>query len=263
MQKVDKEFFKQRFPEVFKVPLKLSQEQGIFKIIDTFDLDDEMPSLRWLADILGTSAKESNWSFTPVVEGYYLPEKSRVMSLWNYYKKNNPDAIHSIFPNVVLGENGRPVSFGNCYYGRGAVTQLTHEGNYERASSEIFNDNRLVENPDLVLDLETDMRITFKGMREGWFTGHTLEEFYPIENRIAKWVQSRRIINGLNCANEIAEYKIDFYKCLKFVGDTEQHSLNLEEGFDIKAARAEAEADRNKFNELIEGPEAHGATNIT
>ena len=209
MSNVNKEYFLQQYNRVFAKNLdnKPVKKSNIFQIIDAFDADPDMKSLRWLAYILATSMHGSNDTFAPVVEGYWIrPESKRVSALYNYYVKNNPNALRTIFPN---GKNG------TAYYGRGRVVQLTHDFNYRLASNEIYGDNRLLEDPDLIIsDAACDMAVTFKGMLNGWFTGYKLSRFFPLSTDKADWVGARKIINGMDKANLIAGYAINFYECL-------------------------------------------------
>jgi hypothetical protein len=65
------------------------------------------------------------------------------------------------FFNVVYDSNKRKGSLGNTeegdgakYAGRGLI-QVTGRGNYAKASQDLFGDDRLVENPDLLLNPDT------------------------------------------------------------------------------------------------------------
>lgn len=212
MSKTDKTYFIERYPKIFGRALPDTRMVNIFQIIDAFDNSPEMESLRWLAYILGTSMHESNDTFAPVVEGYWIkPESKRVAALYNYYAKNNPKALRTIFPN---GKHG------TAFYGRGRVVQLTHDFNYKYASFKIYNDNRLYKNPELIItDVNCDMAVTFRGMLEGWFTGYRLAQFFPHGSNKANWAGARKIINGLDKASLIAGCAMKFYDCLSFEPD--------------------------------------------
>ncbi|MBZ0204234.1 MAG: hypothetical protein K8I03_14560 [Ignavibacteria bacterium] len=211
MEKVNKAFFELEYGNQFGKGLKAGKRENIFRIIDAFESDPDMKSLRWLAYILATSMHESNDTFAPVVEGYWIkPESKRVASLYNYYAKNNPGALRTIFPN---GKNG------TAYYGRGRVVQLTHNFNYKLASEKVYGDDRLFKNPDLIIeDVNCDMSVTFKGMLQGWFTGRKLTQYFPLDSQKADWVNARKIINGLDKAKLIAGYAEKFYECLEWEG---------------------------------------------
>ncbi|XP_062536245.1 uncharacterized protein LOC134205196 [Armigeres subalbatus] len=65
------------------------------------------------------------------------------------------------FQHRVETGRGRGHDYGSTsYYGRGYI-QLTHDYNYRDASRAIFNDDRLVNNPDLVSDsVDMSMRVS-------------------------------------------------------------------------------------------------------
>lgn len=85
------------------------------------------------------------------------------------------------------------------YYGRGFV-QLTWKKTYARAGEALGVD--LVGKPDLALDRKIAAAILVRGMIEGWFTGKRLAEFV---NGKADYINARRVVNGLDKAEEIAQ----------------------------------------------------------
>jgi len=209
MYTINKEHFINNYHRLFGRKLTAAQKQNIFIIIEAFENDERMKSLRWLAYILATSKHESNDTFAPVAEGYWIkPESKRVSALYEYYRKNNPAALKTIFPN---GKNG------TAYYGRGRVVQLTHNFNYRLASLKIYKDERLFSDPDMIIrDAACDLGVTFRGMLEGWFTGCRLEQFFPLGSNKANWRSARKIINGLDKADLIAGYAMKFYDLLEW-----------------------------------------------
>lgn len=96
---------------------------------------------------------------------------------------------------------------GQIYYGRGLV-QLTWKANYERATNELNSRNLvgrkvdLVNHPEQALEPDISCAILFHGMAEGWFTKHKLPDHF--NNQKADWVNARKIVNGLDRADEIA-----------------------------------------------------------
>lgn len=232
MSKVDKNYFKSNYPRIFGRALPARKFDYIKLIIDAFDNCSFMVSLRWLAYILATSMHESNDTFEPVVEGYWIkPDSKRVNALYNYYAKHNPGALKTIFPN---GKNG------TAYYGRGRVVQLTHDFNYKLASLEIYGDLRLFENPDMIItDPDCDIKVTFTGMYKGWFTGYKLNQFFPLNSNKANPVSARKIINGLDKANLIAGYYIKFYDLLEYEQEKQTEKAVNEETPDPSIVEAE------------------------
>lgn len=100
---------------------------------------------------------------------------------------------------------GVPDHTGNTYYGRGYV-QLTWRHNYE-AMSPVVGVN-LVLNPGLALKPDIAARIMIYGMRHGTFTGKCLADY--ITPHATDFLGARRIINGQDCAAEIAGYARSF-----------------------------------------------------
>lgn len=101
---------------------------------------------------------------------------------------------------------GKPERNGKVYYGRGFV-QLTWGYNYKKMSDLLGID--LYGNPDLALDADIATQILFEGMltatsAKGDFTGKCLEQYF--NDTKEDWVQARRIINGMDQAERIANY---------------------------------------------------------
>lgn len=255
MSNINKEFFKTNYPRVFGRALPSKKFGFIEKIIDAFDKCSFMVSLRWLAYILATAMHESNDTFEPVAEGYWIkPDSKRVNALYNYYSKNNPGALRTIFPN---GKNG------TAYYGRGRVVQLTHDFNYKLASLEIYGDLRLYNNPDMILtDPECDMLVTFNGMYKGWFTGRKLQDFFPLGSSSSNPVSARKIINGLDKANLIAGYYKRFYDLLEFEDEEKPETTVIEEIPDPEMITAEL-AEAVNGQDLLNGYADNDTDNLT
>lgn len=97
----------------------------------------------------------------------------------------------------------------NIFYGRGFV-QLTWYENYEKAGKKL-NQN-FIKNPKAVMELDNAVQIMFAGMLEGWFTGRKLITY--INDLQTDFVNARRIINGTDRADLIAEYATLFLNAL-------------------------------------------------
>ena len=126
-----------------------------------------------LAYILATVEHETNGTFEPVVESYWL---------------DNPDAY-----NKKHHPNYYP------YYGRGFV-QLTWLANYKKFSDILGVD--LVANPELVLDPTNSAIILVYGFKFGSFTGKKLSDYVGAEKQ--DFVKARKCINGTDRAEHIA-----------------------------------------------------------
>jgi len=161
-------------------------ETGVFKL----------PSQ--MAYMLATVKHETNDSFAPVVEGYWM-KSNRVAKLYAYYKAHNRGALATIFPNGVLDPT---------YEGRGYV-QCTHNFNYERFG--------LKDTPEKALEPETAYHIMEYGMANGLFTGKTLQKY--VNERISDFYSARKVINGLDRASLIAGYANRLLNGIELVSD--------------------------------------------
>jgi predicted chitinase len=88
---------------------------------------------------------------------------------------------------------------GKAYYGRGFV-QLTWRANYAKYSKILGVD--LVKRPELACDPNVALFILVHGFRHGTFTGKNLVQY--VNNRQTDFYNARRVINGIDQANHIA-----------------------------------------------------------
>lgn len=123
------------------------------------------------AYVLATVEHETNDTFQPVKEAYWLSEDWRSRNL-RYYP----------------------------YYGRGYV-QITWETNYEKYGRILGQD--FVNNPDMVMKPEYSLFILVHGMKNGVFTGRRLDQY--VNGSLTDYRNARRVINGLDRADHIAK----------------------------------------------------------
>lgn len=150
--------------------------------------------LRWLAYMLGTIYHETGQTMLPIEEwgkGKGRPYGSKIKHSGMAYTKPN-----------------------KLYYGRGYV-QLTWYENYELMSRLVGED--LLNTPELALQLNVAVKILFEGMTKGSssfgdFTGKCLEMYF--NKTTEDWIGARRIINGKDKAQTIANYSQSFLSCL-------------------------------------------------
>jgi hypothetical protein len=89
-----------------------------------------------------------------------------------------------------LGNDDRPGGDCYTYRGRGFV-QITGRGNYAKFG--------IVNNPGLACQYDIALDILVRGMCEGMFTGKKLSDY-------ASYQMMRRVVNGVDCAQKIAQY---------------------------------------------------------
>lgn len=181
-----KVFFDEVRAGLFGRTLTQGQVDGMNVILNEWE-ERMLTDLRWLAYMLATVKWETAHTMQPIEE--YGKGEGREYGI--------PD------PET-----------GFAYYGRGYV-QLTWKENYAKMGKLLGVD--LVHNPDLALNELVAMQIMFEGMMTdksgvGDFTGVALERYF---NDVTEdWVNARRIINGTDHAQEIANIAHRFYDAL-------------------------------------------------
>lgn len=120
------------------------------------------------------------------------------------YKSSHRDDLQNTHPGD-----------GAKYHGRGLV-QITGRRNYtdwtERLGKENYLHNGqpvdLVNHPELAADPQIAARIAVQGSRDGTFTQHKLGDY--INDKQTDYYHARRVINGLDHAQEIADQATSF-----------------------------------------------------
>ena len=164
---------------LFSGSLTQPQVDGFEAILDEWEASG-YTDIRWLAYLLATTHHETNKTFQPVREAYWLSEAWRKANL-RYYP----------------------------YYGRGYV-QLTWAANYDKQGKK-YN-LPLVANPDLVMDPKVAAKILIHGSVAGDFTTKKLSDYF--NDRVDNPIEARRIINGTDKASLISGYHIKYLKAL-------------------------------------------------
>ena len=98
------------------------------------------------------------------------------------------------------------------WYGRGYV-QLTWEENYEKQQKKLGPPHLVHDDYNLALVPDTSALITVWGMRDGDFTGVGLRKY--IYGDHVDYVNARRIVNGTDCAEQIAGYARKYEDALR------------------------------------------------
>lgn len=98
------------------------------------------------------------------------------------------------------------------YYGRDLV-QTTWKGNYEKVKN--YTGIDVVTNPDLIGELSLAAEVAFVFMIKGWYTGKKLCDY--ITTAKTDYKGARKIINGIDKAEQIRDYAQHFYRALIYV----------------------------------------------
>lgn len=184
-------------------PLKQSQIDALNFIVDAMDKDKTI-SYPQGAYALATTWHETAKTMLPIEE--YGKGKNRTYGTWY---ENSKGELYSF-----MDGNKRTAylqsMYPHLYYGRGYV-QLTWFANYRLASDKLGHD--FLHNPDDVMKPEYAIQILTEGMKQGWFTGRKLSDY--INQSKKDYLNARRIINGMDKADLIADYAVTFEKALR------------------------------------------------
>lgn len=197
---MDKLFFDTVRP-LFK-SLKQHQVDGMKNIIG-YARDNNVSRVH-LAYMLATTYHESAAWMQPIREGArrYGP---------SYTDRSARNAVAVIFAKGIIRRNyALPDSNGNSFYGRGLV-QITWKANYVKLGKAIGVD--LANNPDLTLKWEYALPCLYIGMRDGLYTGKSLD---MITEENHNYYEARAMINSDKRKNgkKIADQAELFYDAL-------------------------------------------------
>src|SRR5262245_7738176 len=173
--------------------LRLSAESksNLAKLLQLFAMDPEAwADGRHAAYALATAYHETGIPrdgqivrFAPVAEFGAKP----------YFNKYEPKT------KIGKGLGNKKAGDGYLFRGRGYV-QITGRANYKNFSEIVCVD--LVEDPDKALDPAVAYIILREGMIKGYFTSRKLADY--IRSEACDYINARRIINGLDKAEQIA-----------------------------------------------------------
>jgi predicted chitinase len=169
-------------PTLFHGTLSQSQVDGLEHLLDYAEHRLPRLDLRQVAYILATAYHETARTMQPIAE----------YGCGTGYPYGVPD------PET-----------GECYYGRGYV-QLTWKNNYAYQQAKLGRP--LVQRPDCALEPACAAAILYEGMCDGDFTGVSVDDY--IDDAQCDYVQARRVVNGLDCAEKIAGYAAVFQEAL-------------------------------------------------
>jgi putative chitinase len=178
---------RKRFYDVIRTPLfggtlAQSQVDGLEHLLDYAELHEPPLDLRHVAYILATALHETARTMQPIEE---------------YGKgQGKPYGV----PDPITGET---------YHGRGLV-QITWKKNYAFQQAKLGRP--LVQRPDCALEPDCAAAILYEGMGDGDFTGVSVGDY--IHEGACDYTQARRVVNGLDCAEQIAGYAQVFQEAL-------------------------------------------------
>lgn len=187
-------FFDQVKQRLFGGKMQQPQVDGMNAILDYWESEFGHGSHddRWLAYALGTTFHETDQTMQPITE----------------YGKDSYFAKYDGRKDLGNTEKGDGLRFK----GRGFV-QITGRANYTK-----FGKIRGVDfaaNPEKVLEPKNAVWIMFYGMYMGSFTGKGFENYFNDSKE--DWTNARRIINGTDKANLIADYSKRFYSAISYI----------------------------------------------
>lgn len=187
-------FFNHIRTPLFGGRLSRRQADGLDTLLDIWEAEHAGKDRRWLAYALATAYHEVAFTMQPIRE-----RGGRRYFHAMYDRDGRRPRVAARLGNTQKGDGVR-------FHGRGYV-QLTGRANYAKAGALVGED--LVARPDLALRADIAGRILFSGMEAGLFTGRRLADYFdgPKED----WRNARRIVNGLDRAQQIAGYARQFH----------------------------------------------------
>lgn len=178
--------------------LNQKQVDGFEAIFNEWEHDPTLTDMRQLAYMLATAYHETAYTMQPV------KERGKELYFIERYFKN--EKVRKQLMNLSAQD---AVNF--C--GKGHV-QLTGRRNYELFEKRL--NIPLSKNSDLALVMVHSITIMFEGMQHGLYTGKKLKDYFN-GPELCDWKNARRIINGLDCADDIAMYAKKFLMALSII----------------------------------------------
>ena len=166
-------------------PVQQLQVEGLEFLLGKIEQDPEWDSVPEIAYFLSTIKHETGVSRNRIDQTYQPIKELRERA--GTAKRRNQDRY-----------------WLSGYYGRG-YTQLTWKDNYAKFG--------LADVPDDALQPDTAYMVAARGIREGKFTKYKLADF--INDQEVDYFNARRVVNGLDKAEKIAEEAQKFERILR------------------------------------------------
>jgi putative chitinase len=187
-----------------------TQVDGIDAILNEWEAEG-LTDPRWLAYMLATAYHETGKKFQAISENLNYSANGLVATFPRYFTlqvaanyARQPEKIANRAYANRMGNGDEASGDGWKFRGRG-LCQITGRDNYRLFGIE--ND------PDKALQLPVAVKIMTNGMTKGSFTTKKLSDYFHGDT--ADWVNARRIINGVDRANDIAGYGKKFLTAIE------------------------------------------------
>ena len=180
--------------------LSLEGKAALTQIFSFIEKDKDIQDIRYVAYILATIKHETRGTYQPLSE---------------FGSDEIIEKRYGVNTSRGMSEGNTQPGDGSRYKGRGYIL-ITFKNNYQLMNKElglINTDSDLVVHPEKALEPQIAYRILAKGMKMGNFTGRKLSDY--ITDDKTDYVNARRILNGLDKAQEIANNAKTFEAILR------------------------------------------------
>lgn len=181
--------------------LTRAQVAALERLIGFIEADPHLTSIRHAAYLLATAGHETAWTFEPIDE--------RGGAAYFNRRYGPQTKVGRTLGNTEAGDGAR-------FHGRGYV-QVTGRANSRKLTRALATAYGLTADLEAKPELLKDPQIAYwaasYGMRTGLFTGKKLSDY--LNRRVTDYRNARRIINGLDRADDIAGFAREFETILR------------------------------------------------